>query len=552
MDVPLVLSYASHVSSPANRLRRTLTLVPLLCLTACWEGPPDAPAGTTPEASDAATDPIESDADLEAAPDTQEVPEPFDFDGQRMWDDVLELASEAYDGRMPGTPGGELALTFVEKHFGAMGLTPLGTNGFRKRFSFDMWLQQGPSVLEVEGDPWVERQDFGLLMGSGAGQVEGALVFAGYGLTVPPFDQASYPTCPLSMEGYDDYAGLDVDGKIVLVFRHGPGGDDAVHEGCPANTAAKTFTKALWNFGYKAANAALHGAAGVLMVNRFGTPESTPIQGTVGPEYHDPQVIVGSVHRQKIEAVLPDLATWQSTIDESLAPASVATGLQLVLEAQAGVEARETDNLLASFPGTDPELSKEAVVFGAHIDHLGIDPVTGELFAGADDNASGTSVLMELARALRAGLIEPKRTVVLASFNAEEQGLIGSCEYVRRPSHPIAKTTAMFSLDMVGVGDGAGVVLYGADGKTFPDLGELMRTSAEASGVTGTVVQGPALDASDHYCFALAGVPAVLVTSSGLHGTYHTPKDTADKISPSILETTARLSWATLGALVMD
>jgi Zn-dependent M28 family amino/carboxypeptidase len=105
---------------------------------------------------------------------------------------------------------------------------------------------------------------------------------------------------------------------------------------------------------------------------------------------------------------------------------------------------------------------------------------------------------------------------------------------------------------MVGLGDGAGVVLYGADGKTFPELGDLMRSSAEASGVVGTVVQGPALDASDHYCFALAGVPAVLVSSSGLHKTYHTPKDTADAILPSVLETSARLSWAALSALVMD
>lgn len=525
----------------------------LPCFAACWEGPPGAPADT-PETSDAATDPIEPDADpdLEAATDTQDAPEPFDFDGQRMWNDVNELTSEAYEGRMPGTPGGELALAFVEQHFGAMGLTPLGTNGFRKRFPFDMWLQYGPSVLEVEGAPWAERQDYGLLMGSGAGKIDGTLVFAGYGMTVPPFDQESYPSCPLSTEGYDDYAGLDVDGKIVLVFRHGPAGDDAVHEGCPANAAAKTFSNALWAFGYKAANAALHGAAAVLIVNRFGTPESTPIQGTVGPEYHDPHVIVASVHRQKIAAALPELADWQGTIDDTLAPASVDTGQKLVLEAQAGVEARETDNLLASFPGTDPELAKEAVVFGAHIDHLGVDPVTGELFAGADDNASGTSVLMEFARALRAGILEPKRTVVLASFNAEEQGLLGSCEYVRRPSHPIASTKAMFSLDMVGLGDGAGVVLYGADGKTFPELGDLMRASAQASGVAGTVMQGPALDASDHYCFALAGIPAVLVSSSGPHGTYHTPQDTADAISPSVLETSARLSWEALRALVAD
>ncbi len=544
------------MTSSSIGFRRTGSWVLVaFALQACWEDALVEREGLVDAGVDVAADASEGDVALESPPAEAEVEpdavEPFDFDGDRMLADVTALASVPFEGRMPGSAGGELALQKVEQHFSAMQLQPLGSNGYRMPFTFDLWVQTGPSELRVEDDAWVEREDFGLLGGSGAGEVTSDLVFAGYGLTVPAFDDADYPDCPLPPEGYDDYAGLDVSGKVVLVLRHGPAGDMAVHQSCPANEAAKTSSEALWTFGYKAANAALHGASGLVLINRIGTADSAPVQGGLGEEYSDQAFIAASAHRDKITSVLPQVGGWQASIDSALAPASTETGLTVRLRAATEVQTRSTDNLLASFPGTDPELSQEAIVVGAHIDHLGIDPVTGEVYAGADDNASGTAVIMELARALRAGLIEPRRTIILASFNAEEQGLIGSCRYVTVPAHPMSRTMAMFSVDMVGLGDGQGVILSGAQGQLFSWLTDVTRASAKTDGEIGTVVQGMPLDASDHTCFAMAGVPAVLVSSTGEHATYHTPQDTSDAISPAVLEVSARLTWAGLRALAL-
>lgn len=439
-----------------------------------------------------------------------------------------------------------MALAYVEDHFAAMGLTPFGTDGYRTAFSFELWLQTGPSTLEWDGEPLVEGDDFGLLGGSGSGDITGALVFAGYGLTVPPFDAATYPECPLPAAGYDDYGALDVTGKVVLVLRHGPAGDAAVHDHCPANAAAQTNTGALWNFGYKTANAALHGALGAIIVNRFGQPDATPIMGTLGEAYEDQDFVATSAHRQRVAERLPDLASWQQTVDDTLAPASTETGISVTLKATTSRETRETHNLIAKVEGSDPTLAEEVILFGAHVDHLGINAVTGEPFVGADDNASGTAVMMELARALHAGLVQPKRTVVLASFNAEEEGLIGSCSYVTKPSHPIGKTRAMVSIDMVGAGNATGLDLYGADGKSFDWLTDVMNASAGAMALDLTAGTAPPLDASDHACFALAGVPAVMATSRGTHAYYHTEDDTPDTIRADDLLSSVRLIWALL------
>jgi Zn-dependent M28 family amino/carboxypeptidase len=117
--------------------------------------------------------------------------------------------------------------------------------------------------------------------------------------------------------------------------------------------------------------------------------------------------------------------------------------------------------VIGVLPGTDQELSEEVVVIGAHVDHLGKDPVSGGIYYGADDNASGTAVVMELARAFVLGGHKTARTVVFAAWNAEELGLIGSCEHVENPSFPISQTVAAWSIDMVGAGDGSGLPFTG-------------------------------------------------------------------------------------------
>jgi Zn-dependent M28 family amino/carboxypeptidase len=211
----------------------------------------------------------------------------------------------------------------------------------------------------------------------------------------------------------------------------------------------------------------------------------------------------------------------------------------------------ETANILGLIEGTDPELSDEVVVIGAHVDHLGIDSVSGEIYPGADDNASGTAVMMELARAAAALGAEPARTVLFASWNGEELGLIGSCFFVQESPELIAEMVAVFSIDMVGAGTAGGVDLYGGTESSNAWIGDLMYASSRDRGWRFTVASQPPSDASDHACFAYAGVPAVLVMTRGGHSTYHTPSDTIDTIDAGDLEIAALATWSVLEPLTL-
>jgi Zn-dependent M28 family amino/carboxypeptidase len=194
-------------------------------------------------------------------------------------------------------------------------------------------------------------------------------------------------------------------------------------------------------------------------------------------------------------------------------------------------------------------LKSETVVIGAHVDHLGKVPGGSVYNPGADDNASGTAVMMELARAVVLSGLQPKRTVLFAAFNAEEQGLVGSCHYVSTPALPLATTAAMFSVDMVGAGDGSGLILYGGNVPEYAWLADLMSASQQKAGLAYTLDLQSPMNASDDACFMQAGVPSLLALTRGPHTDYHTPKDTIDTILEADLEAAARLLWVTLQPL---
>jgi len=202
-------------------------------------------------------------------------------------------------------------------------------------------------------------------------------------------------------------------------------------------------------------------------------------------------------------------------------------------------------------PGTDATLSAEAVVIGAHIDHLGVEGGTGAIFRGADDNASGTAMTLELIRGVRESGLVPARTLVFALFNGEEAGLIGSQWQVAHPVVPNADVVAMFSLDMVGAGDGSGVALYGATETANAWLADLMDAAAAEAGLAYVVERSMPLPLSDHAPYVGARVPAVMATTLGPHSTYHTPADTIDGILADDLLAGAELMWAELVPLAL-
>ena len=184
---------------------------------------------------------------------------------------MRELASVPYEGRLPDTAGGALALAFAEERLESLGLDPAGdAGGFRQAFSYSQWGLTAPPALDIAGDTLESAVDFSVFHYSGAGEVTDEIVFAGYGMTVPPYDPTAYPRCPLPSTGYDDFAGLDVAGKIVLVLRHGPRDDSTVPDTCPADPACAS-PSCLWNFSTRRRTRRC-GAAAVLVVQRRRGP----------------------------------------------------------------------------------------------------------------------------------------------------------------------------------------------------------------------------------------------------------------------------------------
>jgi hypothetical protein len=376
------------------------------------------------------------------------------------------------------------------------------------------------------------------------------VAFAGYGLSVPPYNPADYPGCTAPVTGYDDYAGVDVTDKIVLVLRHGPQQDYNWYYSCPNIVSPGWTVGGLYWFGYKAYNAYLHGAKGMIMVSEYNhghAPE--PGSGTLYDFHYAPEM--GSVwaNRAIAETLVPDLAARQALIDSTLTPDSGPTGqsINMVVTAVFDPDA-PSQNVLGVIPGTDPEIGDEVVIISGHYDHEGVAP-TGEVYPGADDDASGTAVMMEIAKVMASGNFAPKRTVLFAAWGSEEAGLIGSEYYVEQdPKYPLEDTVAVLQMDMVGVGDRSGVNVLG--GTVLTDLFDQIAANAGE-----VLVEAQPFDPnnnSDNAPFFNAGVPAVMFQTMGPHDYYHTPADTIDTIDRYELEQTGRVVGATAYELAMD
>ena len=192
-------------------------------------------------------------------------------------------------------------------------------------------------------------------------------------------------------------------------------------------------------------------------------------------------------------------------------------------------------NVLGIIPGRDPQRTHETVVLGAHRDHFG--KQAGLLFPGADDNASGTALLLELARILKQGK-PPKRTILFVSFSGEEQNLLGSTHYVEHPLRPLKNTVAMINVDHVGVGNGGLTVGV----SNMPK--EVAAHAAELAGLSDKVTLYGFFPGGDHVPFAKVGVPTIAVVTAGKHPHFHQTSDTPDTIQPENLETSTRFVFS--------
>ena len=445
-------------------------------------------------------------------------------DPGRYVSDIKTLASPEMEGRGAGSKGLTRAEHLIEKRYHELHLQPAGVKGYAQPFNVitgaRLKSDNRCSVQAADRKQELKiEQDFVPFSFSSSGQVAGPLVFAGYGATADEFH-------------YDDYAGLDVKGKIVLVLRYEPSGFAEKSGNHGLTQHSQLITKAI--------NARNHGARALVVVNgKLGDGEEdllTRFGSVSGPEN------VGIVMLQVKNAVADgwlqatgkSLKDVQEQINASTKPASLDLPDTLHVSLNIDIETTRAtvNNVLAWLPGQ----TDEYVIIGAHYDHLGrgnFDSLApsqiGQIHPGADDNASGTAGVLELARLLAPRRGQLKRSILFMDFAGEELGLLGSAEWVKEPTRPLAKAVAMINMDMIGRIKDDKVYIGGVGtGSSFKAV--LEQAQKEASFKIEYSAGG--YSSSDHTSFVTKKIP-VLFFFSGLHSDYHKPSDTWDKINAS-------------------
>lgn len=446
------------------------------------------------------------------------------LDLERYRSHVRFLAAEDLEGRGTGSQGQKAAATYIAAQFRKCGLEPAGDEGtyFQR---FEARIPAFPTVDKesyvkvqtTEGIETLEGKQFQPFAFSANAEAQGPLVFVGYSISSEALK-------------YDDYAGVDVKGKVALCLRHSPAEAKPESPFGPLQMQVATFVN-------KAKAAAAAGAAALLLVHDTNHKEDQFVAPAAGGEPSPIPVV--QVERAVAERILKgagrDLAALQKGIDGALKPNSFeVAGAEVSLKVQVGRSRRgsaPTENVVGLLRGSDPVLSRECVVVGGHYDHAGFGGSgasdRGRIHYGADDNASGTAAVLEIARALSQLEPRPKRSLVLIAFSAEELGLYGSAHYVKHPSCPIEKTVGMINLDMVGRSKEGYCEVSGVG------------TAEGLEGMVGELNEGIELSLklepkvstdSDHYNFARAKVP-ILFFFTGFHADYHQPTDTWEKIN---------------------
>jgi peptidase M28-like protein/PDZ domain-containing protein/PA domain-containing protein len=437
---------------------------------------------------------------------------------------VQRLASAEFTGRGVDTPGIKLARDYIVGEFAKDGLRPGGDNsGYLQEFDVAVGVEiKQPSSLTLGSNlELVLNDDWTPLGLSANGAADAPLVFAGYGISAKD-------------QGYDDYDGVDVKGKVVLVLRYEP----------PPRDSKSPFRKAPNYSSHatlrsKANNAREHGALAMILVDvNQGDDEKNQLVSTRGSLARGGESLIAvQVKARTVEKFLDGhgikLKALKEKIDREGKPASMAlprasARIQVTLQ-----EIRErAENVIGVLPGADPAVADQNIVIGAHYDHLGfghfgaVNPSTaGQIHHGADDNASGTAVLLDLARRLSRLPAKPARTIIFVAFSAEELGLFGSRHFVERLTS-IAATKAMVNLDMVGRLRDNRLTVFGA--RSGANLSDLIAASAANLGLE--IRQSDDVGRSDHMSFYNKKIPA-LHFSTGMHEDYHRPSDTFEKLN---------------------
>jgi aminopeptidase YwaD len=438
-------------------------------------------------------------------------------------DHINYLASDKLQGRYTGSKGGEMAAEYIEADFKSTGLKPLFNESFRQNFPFVAGIKlsgHNRLLFNINGkeiNPKI-NDEYTPAPFSGNVDYHGLVVFAGYGISVPDLN-------------YDDYKNLDVRGKAVLIMRYNP-------EGANPHSEFGKYSA----YRYKANTAKEKGASAVIFVSGYIPKNDEDKLMKLNYDGAGPMPDIGIIQIKRefadklFKAEGLNFKSVQERIDSLKSPDSFTFNNSKVVISTGVEEIMKTaDNVGGYLAGNDPELKNEYIVIGAHYDHLGWGE-TGSLYRGsvpqihngADDNASGTTGVMELAEKFASQKENLKRSMIFVCFSGEELGLLGSSYFINNSPVSINKIDAMVNLDMVGrLNPENQLTIYGTG--TSSGFKDLLNNDNKNFNFKLTFIDdgyGP----SDQSSFYSKDIP-VLFFFTGTHTDYHRPTDDADKIN---------------------
>lgn len=448
-----------------------------------------------------------------------------------LLNDAAELSSPKYAGRLSGSPGYLAAAQWVAGQLKQAGVKPGLSDGtylqyFPNAYT-DVLTPGSVALLAGNNHPRKEYRfpdDFFPGSNSASGNISGELVYVGFGISAPEL-------------GYDDYKGIDVKGKIVLM-----------ETGVPYSASDSTLKK--WEpysyHRYKFKHASELGANGLLYVSKVANPNTSYLEGFVYAHIGE------LVAEELFSGTGRTYAETHAEILKTVKPNSFILNkkVQITASTRYFPESRSC-NVVGIIEGSDPKLKDEAIILGAHLDAVGS---PGCLFPGALDNASGSVDILAAAKALATSEIKPARTIVFEFFGGEECGLYGSIKAVESPVWPKEKVVCMINLDMVGNGTGFRI----GSGKTFPEiLKHFENANAKyihrelASSEKRVSFGRPRTDGA---IFEKAGYKVLGLGTSGTVKKvyYHDPLDNTDALTPEIMEDAAKLLYLGVLGLAND
>lgn len=439
-----------------------------------------------------------------------------------LYEYVAELSSDYYEGRLTGTEGYDRAAEWVATKFQDWGIKPGGDDStYFQYFPIPFTLvDEGCQLyLHVPLKNFTIKKYYRYVdefipgSTSGSGEITAEVVYVGYGTTAPELN-------------YDDYKGVDVKDKIVLMEREVP---------VSLDKDAELFKK--WRpysfHQYKLKNAVKHGAKGMLYnYGPIGNPNNAYDENFIYSHVGDSVVadIFAGTGRRHEEVV--------KKIKENLKPQSFKTNKIVTIKNFTEHHPEGIgSNVIGILEGSDPELKKEVIILGGHLDHLGR---CYEIMPGANDNASAVAIILGVAEALTKLPDRPKRSVMFNCFGAEEQAVVGSQFYLDHPKFPLKKTVCLINMDGVGCGD----KLTALAGENYPELWKIFQKANERfihriiKAPYFSNIARPRLDAAR---FMWKDIPTISFSAYGARSYYHTPKDDISTITPEILEDLAQL-----------